>query len=197
FNVLASGIAQVGGTSCRLVFPNRGDLRTIPDRPTRSRRGVGGRWSSATDRGRIRAMNARVAGALIVAAWMGAGSSAVLAQAVFERDTKITGPAGRSVERQVRSERGPGFVERDVRIQRPAGTFERDLRIQNGPGGVQRSMQVTRNLGGGFAGPGPRVVQNNMFVNRPTRFIERDVIVRGGGGPGWGTALGIGGGVVW
>jgi hypothetical protein len=95
-------------------------------------------------------------------------SGRVLGQVVErDRDVTITGPRGRSVERQIRSERGPGFIDRQVQIQRPGATFQRDLRIQRQPGFVG---------GGGFAaGPG-------MFV--PRYVIDRRPVFTGAIGLG-------------
>ena len=36
-----------------------------------------------------------------------------------ERDVSITGPRGRTIDRSITTERGPGFVDRQVNIQRP------------------------------------------------------------------------------
>ena len=105
--------------------------------------------------------------------WIGAGmvlglglaATAAPARAqVSERDTTITGPRGRSIERSVRTERGPGFVERDVQIHRPGGTFQRDVRIAR-PGGFAAPGSGFR--GGGFVpgGFGPRIIERNVFVN--------------------------------
>ncbi len=83
-------------------------------------------------------------------------ATALLHAQVVERDTKITGPRGRTINRQVDIERGPGTFQRQVQIQRPGGTLERSTTIQRGWGGFP---------GGGFGGfrplpffPGPRPV---------------------------------------
>ena len=60
------------------------------------------------------------------------GSSAI-GQTV-ERDTTITGPRGRSINRQVEVQRGPGVIDRSVQIQRPGGTFDRQVQVQRSPG---------------------------------------------------------------
>jgi hypothetical protein len=95
-----------------------------------------------------------------------------------ERDVKITGPRGRSIERSIVSERGPGFVDRQVTIQRPGGTFHSNALIERAP-----APSVVR--GGGFAPPGrfPR------WGPRP--FVGREVIINNGGG-GWLAPLAIG-----
>ena len=86
----------------------------------------------------------------------------------------ITGPRGRSIERQVRTERGPGTISRDVRIQRPGGTIERQTVIGRQPGVAY--------------GGRPGVIERNVYVGGP-RVIERDVVVTRG--PSWGGGLGI------
>jgi len=75
---------------------------------------------------------------------------------VVERDTKITGPRGRTIDRRLDIERGPGTYQRQLQIQRPGGTLERSTTIQRGWGGGFP--------GGGFGFrplpffPGPRPV---------------------------------------
>jgi hypothetical protein len=66
----------------------------------------------------------------------------------FERDTTVTGPRGRTIQRQVEIQRGPGSIERQVQIKRPGGTFERQVQIQRSP-----AVRVARP---GFAAPWPR-----------------------------------------
>ncbi len=88
-----------------------------------------------------------------------AGSTA-LAQQTIERDTTITGPKGRSIQRDVKIQRGPGYVDRDITIKRPSGTFQRDTRIVGGrPVGPLPGFR-----GPGF-GPRPVIVEN--FVGPP------------------------------
>ena len=87
---------------------------------------------------------------------------------VFDRDTTITGPRGRSINRDVQITRSPAGVERDISIRRPGGTFQRDTFIPRGGGG------------GGWGLPrGPR--------------FGPPVFVGGGGGGGgigpWGAGL--------
>src|SRR5262245_34751377 len=48
-----------------------------------------------------------------------------LAAQVFEREAEITGPGGRTIQRQVRRERAPGQLTRELTIQRPGGTLHR------------------------------------------------------------------------
>ncbi len=97
-------------------------------------------------------------------AWLGcvAGGSIASGQ-VVERDTKLTGPRGRTIERSIRTERGPGFVDRQVEIKRPGETLIRDTRIQQ-PGGFGPRP--------GYA-PGP---PRRQFVERDF-IVERDVVV--------------------
>jgi HEAT repeats len=58
--------------------------------------------------------------------------SLAIAQTV-ERDTTITGPRGRTINRQVEVERGPGGIDRSVQIQRPGGTLSRQVQVQRAP----------------------------------------------------------------
>ena len=63
-----------------------------------------------------------------------ANSSGVLhGQEVLERDTTITGPRGRTIQRQVEIQRKPGMIDRSIQIKRPGGTFERQTQIQRSP----------------------------------------------------------------
>jgi hypothetical protein len=64
----------------------------------------------------------------------------------LERDTTITGPRGRTVERQVEIQRRPGSIDREFQIKRPGGTFERQVQIQRSP-----AMRAVR--GPGLGGP--------------------------------------------
>lgn len=107
-----------------------------------------------------------------------------------ERDVTITGPRGRSVQRSISSERGPGFVNREVTIQRPGGTFQSSNTAQRivprGPAvNPGRGYVPTGHRGGGPGGYGPR---------GPV-FVERNVFVNNNRGPGWGPALAVGGGL--
>ncbi len=81
---------------------------------------------------------------LAIAFWF---SALPLCGQTVERDTTVTGPRGRTVERQVEIQRKPGSVERDIQIKRPGGTFERQVQ-------VQRSGSPRR--GPMMAGPWPR-----------------------------------------
>ena len=79
-------------------------------------------------------------------------SAPVWGQVVRERDTKVTGPRGRSVERDLRSIQGPGFIDRQTTITRPGGTFHRDVLIERRPGFGGGGGGG----GGGWVGGGPR-----------------------------------------
>jgi hypothetical protein len=94
-------------------------------------------------------------GLIVVVTFLAAAAPA--AAQVFERDTTITGPRGRSVERDVRIERGPGEIDRQIRIRRPGGTFERDARIQRGFGPGPR----------GYYGPRPGYYVNSFVFAPP------------------------------
>ena len=72
-----------------------------------------------------------------------------------EREATVTGPRGRSVDRKLEVERGPGGYERHLQIQRPGATLERDFRIQPVPRGGY--------VGGGW-GPRPMIFERNVFV---------------------------------
>ena len=92
---------------------------------------------------------------------VGAGSVAP-AQQVIERDTKLTGPRGRTIERDIRVQRGPGYIDRQVEIKRPGETLIRDTRI---------ATPVGRGFGGPGFGGGPRFygrpIVEEVFVPRP------------------------------
>ena len=79
---------------------------------------------------------------------------------VAERDTKLTGPRGRTIERSIRTERGPGYIDRQIEIKRPGGTLTRETRLPQ-PGGYGPHP--------GHSGgqPRPRVIEREIFVERP------------------------------
>ena len=119
----------------------------------------------------------------------------------IERNTKITGPRGRSIDRQVDIERGPGTFSRQVQVQRPGGTIDRSTTIQRGWGGFP---------GGGFGGfrplpffPGPRPVTSfglgitaAPMITIP--FFGGGAAFGGGGGGGMGgPGMGMAGGEAW
>ncbi len=109
-----------------------------------------------------------------------------------ERDTTITGPRGRSVERQVEIQRSPGSVERQVQIKRPGGTFERQVQVQRSPGGFVRRGPL-------IAGPWPRPpwIPRPIVIGQPAPAFGFGLLAApalnfsfGGGGGG----MGFGGG---
>ncbi len=86
-----------------------------------------------------------------------------------ERDTTVTGPRGRTIERQVEIQRKPGSIQRDIEIKRPGGTFERQVQVQRAGGVPRRGPMI--------AGPWPR-----------PPWIPRTVVV-GGPAPAFGFGL--------
>jgi hypothetical protein len=137
--------------------------------------------------------------ALVLALGIGCAATTAGGQTV-ERQTSVTGPRGRTIERDVTIQRGPGFVDRNVQIQRPGGTFDRNTSIQRGPGFVDRSVNIQRPGGGsfssntmvqrgvggfgppgrGFGFPGPGGGFRGGWG--PRTIVEQPVIVGGGGG---------------
>jgi hypothetical protein len=73
-----------------------------------------------------------------------------------EREATITGPRGRTIDRRLQVERGPGTYERQLSIQRPGGTLQRDLLMQRVP--------RVAGLGAGGFGGRPMVFERNIFV---------------------------------
>jgi hypothetical protein len=135
--------------------------------------------------------------ALVVVVCGMANPSVVLHGQTVERDTTITGPRGRSIQRQVEVQRSPGTIDRQVTIKRPGGTFERQVE-------VQRSPLAGRGFGGGpwarpFYGPRPLVIGSSApalgFGLVAAPFMNFSF---GGGGGGFGGggfgAGGLGGG---
>ncbi len=78
------------------------------------------------------------------------GTCVSLQGQTVERDTTITGPRGRSIERKTEIQRTPGGVDRQLQITRPGGTITRQTQIQRSPvmGPVRRGPLI--------AGPWPR-----------------------------------------
>jgi hypothetical protein len=98
---------------------------------------------------------------LAASCWWQAATAVSLAQVVTrEREATVTGPRGRTIDRRLEVERGPGTYSRQLQIQRPGGTFDRSLSIQRGwAGGFS---------GGGFGSrPGPIFERNVFFAPRP------------------------------
>lgn len=112
-----------------------------------------------------------------------------------ERDTTITGPRGRTIQRQVDIQRGPGSIDRSVTIKRPGGTLERQTVIQRAPAG-RRPMP----------GPWPRppwLGPRPVAIVQPAPALGFGLVAApfmnfsiggGGGGLGFGGGGGIGGG---
>ncbi|HEV3122152.1 MAG TPA: HEAT repeat domain-containing protein [Isosphaeraceae bacterium] len=105
-------------------------------------------------------MRGRIASGMVL--WVGAlalGTTALGQDVVRERDTTITGPRGRTIQRDVRSERGPGYIDRRVQIQRPGGTLTREVQVRGGGPGF---------VGGGYVpGPSRTFVERDVIINRP------------------------------
>ena len=78
--------------------------------------------------------------AIWVCGWVLSGPSGRVLGQDIERDTTITGPRGRTIQRQVDIQRGPGSIDRSVEIKRPGGTFERQTQIQRSPVMGRRPM---------------------------------------------------------
>ena len=112
-------------------------------------------------------MDKRIGSALCCAA-IGLAATAAGGQEVIERDTKVTGPRGRTTERDIRVRRGPGYIDRQVEVKRPGETIIRDTRISTGPAGRPYGG---RPYGGPGYGPGPR-----FYGGRP---IVEEVFVPG------------------
>ena len=127
-------------------------------------------------------------------AWvLGVPSGPVLGQDV-ERDTTITGPRGRTIQRQVDIQRGPGTIDRSVEIKRPGGTFERQTVIQRSP------VMGRRPLPGGWGRP-PWVGPRPLAIVQPAPAVGFGLVAApfmnfsfGGGGGGGGMGFGGGGG---
>ena len=116
---------------------------------------------------------------LVVALGLGVGIGVLapvgaLGQVTRERDVTITGPRGRTIQRDFTSTRTPGGLERSTTITRPGGTFQRNVEIS-------RPAPAFGPMRPGF-GPGPR----NVFVERPV------IVGGGGGGIGPAASFGIG-----
>ncbi len=127
-------------------------------------------------------------------AWvLGVPSGPVLGQDV-ERDTTITGPRGRTIQRQVDIQRGPGTIDRSVEIKRPGGTFERQTVIQRSP------VMGRRPLPGAWPRP-PWVGPRPLAIVQPAPAVGFGLVAApfmnfsfGGGGGGGGMGFGGGGG---
>ncbi len=124
--------------------------------------------------------------ALAVAWWV---SAMPLSGQTIERDTTITGPGGRTVERQVEIQRKPGSVTRDIQIKRPGGTYDRQVQVQRSPAGVPRR--------GPLPGPWPRPpwIPRTVVIGQPVPAFGFGLLAApmlnfsfggGGGGGGFG-----------
>ena len=116
---------------------------------------------------------------------------------VVERKTEVTGPRGRTIERDVRIKRGPGYVDRQIDIKRPGGEIRRDTRVLTGPGGGgYRGGPGPGFVGGGGGwgprpyGPGPRVIVERDVVFAPPPPPPRPFGFLSVGGPLFGVSLG-------
>ena len=115
----------------------------------------------------------------------------VLGQDV-ERDTTITGPRGRTIQRHVDIQRGPGTIDRSVTIKRPGGTFERQTQIQRSPAMGRRPIP----------GPWPRppwIGPRPLAIVQPAPAVGFGLVAApfmnfsiGGGGGGWDSAVAAG-----
>ena len=135
-------------------------------------------------------MTPRLRTSMVLAIGVGCAGTFAGAQTV-ERETSVTGPRGRTIQRDVTIQRGPGYVDRDVKVQRPGGTFERNTMIQRGPGYVDRNINIQRPGGARLSREtmiqrGPGVVRGFpgggfRGFGGPT-IIEEPVAVGGRGG---------------
>jgi hypothetical protein len=132
--------------------------------------------------------------ALAIVCW---ASAMPLSGQTIERDTTITGPRGRTLERQVEIQRKPGSVERDIQIKRPGGTVERQVQ-------VQRSPAIAARRGPMVAGPWPRPpwIPRTVVIGQPAPAFGFGLLAApmlnfsfgGGGFGGGGGGGGFGGG---
>ena len=107
-------------------------------------------------------VNAGIALVVIVAAGL---ATTAHGQQVIERESELTGPRGRTIKRDIRVERGPGYIDRKIEIQRPGGTLVRDTRIQTA-GGRPPGHHAP---GPQFGGP-PRGFERPMIRQRHSSF---------------------------
>src|SRR4051794_36207229 len=107
----------------RLHKKSRG--RDNPPPPTRTRRGVGRPKDSAVGPRGGTTMSMRrvrwIPRGLVVGLGLASVASVTLGQVVErerERDVMITGPRGRTIQRQLKTARTPGSVRREIHIDR-------------------------------------------------------------------------------
>jgi hypothetical protein len=123
---------------------------------------------------------------------LGLASTMASGQVVEEkRDTKVTGPRGRTIERDITVQKGPGFINRQVEVKRPGETIVRDTQIRTGLGG-RPGLAPFRGAPPRFYG-GPRFVEN-VIVQRPpviSAFVGVPALsfFYGGGGGGVGVPI--------
>jgi hypothetical protein len=111
----------------------------------------------------------------------------------IERDTTITGPRGRSIQRDVEVQRGRGSIDRQVTIKRPGGTFTRDVQIQRSP------VMGRGPIPGGWPRP-PWLGPRPLVIAQPAPALGFGLMAApmlnfsfGGGGLGFGGGGGGGG----
>jgi hypothetical protein len=131
--------------------------------------------------------------AALICGWCLVGRGTPAGAQTLERDTTITGPRGRTIQRQVEIQRGPGSIDRQVTIKRPGGTFERDVQLQ-------RSPMVRR---GPVPGPWPRpawIGPRPLVIAQPAPAFGFGLMAApllnfsfGGGGGGMAFGGGMGG----
>ena len=121
-------------------------------------------------------MRISLAGALL---GLGLASTLALGQVTdIQRDTKVTGPKGRTIERDINIQRGPGYINRQVEVKRPGETIIRDTRVQTFPGGGAWRLRPAVRPGSGFYGGGPRLLRRPSIRpdrGRPTRSRLRGI----------------------
>jgi hypothetical protein len=81
-----------------------------------------------------------------------------------ERETTITGPRGRTIDRRIEVDRGPGFYDRSLQIQRPGMTLQRGFQVQGGVPVPRPGVLVERNI---FVGPRPASAWSFGFMAAP------------------------------
>jgi hypothetical protein len=115
----------------------------------------------------------------------------------IERETTVTGPRGRSVERQTEIQRKPGSIERETTVTGPRGrSIERQVQVQRSPAGVPRRGPM---LGGPW--PRPPWIPRTVVIGQPAPAFGFGLLAApmlnfsfGGGGGGGGPGGPIGGG---
>jgi hypothetical protein len=119
----------------------------------------------------------------------------VVSGQTLERDTTITGPRGRTIQRQVEVQRGAGTIDRSIRVTRPGGTIDREVQLQRAPA-MRRGL---------IPGPWPRpawVGPRPLIIAQPAPAFGFGLMAApflnfsfggGGGGGGFGVGGGMGG----